>query len=113
MDLSEVRCYKVPLDCYDPIIIRPTNEIEQDAFYALNNAVQSNDIEGYFTSDYWPVIFPGLDGTASLDSLQTGHYSMTCNYNTNTKTWYYLAGNVSPVTPANKDFVLQVQMRDE
>jgi hypothetical protein len=113
MDESTYTCYKVPLDCYDVVDIRPSNSTELSAFNALNAAVQSNDIKGYFTSDYWSVIFPGLEATASLDSLQTGHYGITCNYNSGTKIWYYLAGNILPVTPANKDFVLQVQMSDE
>jgi hypothetical protein len=111
-DDERLICHKCPLDCLDPIIIYLGKIDEFTAFNALNEAVNSNNIRGYFTSDYWSVIFPGLNGTPTLDSLQSGHYGMLRQYNSTTKTYFYLAGNILPVTPGNREFVMQVQISD-
>jgi len=101
-----VTCIPTPLDCYDEIVITPS---QTTALQHFENAVQGNagDVQYFFTYDSWDVLFPGLDGTTNLDSLRTGHYDMVMTHNDN-NIYFYGAGNSKPLNFENEEFVLRI-----
>jgi len=103
---EDKRCLPFPLDCYDDVVVRPT---QVTAMKHFENAVLGNagNVQYFFTYDAWFVLFPELDGTADLDSLRSGHYDMVMTRDEN-KMFYYGAGNEYPLNFQNEKFVLRL-----
>jgi hypothetical protein len=105
-DPENKKCLPIPLDCYDDVVVRPT---QVTAMKHFENAVLGNagDVQYFFTYDAWFVLFPELDGTADLDSLRSGHYDMVMTSDED-KIFYYGAGNQYPLNFQNEKFVLRL-----
>ena len=108
-DLDRKKCWPTPLDCFDPVNVKPhLSEI----FMIFNNDVDgdASKVKDFFTNQEWQLLFPLLEGTDYLTRLQSGNYDMIRITSDDNSMLYYAAGKNLPLTAANEEFVLQVHL---